>query len=123
LTTESQQNKIFSFHSLLWDGGVSKAGCNDFEAVVFSAHPGLARLKKRLVRAGACPALMSGSGSAIFGLFRTGEEVRNALSELEGERAFRISLVNRRRYRSMWWRALQEHIDQKIWPPRSRYVR
>lgn len=123
LTTESQQNKIFTFHSLLWDGGVSKGVCNDFEAVVFSAHPELARLKKRLIRTGAFPVLMSGSGSAIFGLFRTGEEVRNALGELEGERAFPISLVNRRRYRSMWWRALQEHIDQKIWPPRSRYVR
>jgi len=123
LTTESQENKIFSFQSRLWDGGVSEGVCNDFEAVAFDEHPALRGLKRRLVRAGASPALMSGSGSAIFGLFATGEEAQRALTGFEGERAFRISLVSRTRYRAMWWRALKEHIDQKLWPPRSRYAR
>ena len=122
LTTELQQNKIFTFSSRLWSGGGAEAGCNDFEAVVFQQHPRLAALKKRLRRAGASPALMSGSGSAIFGLFRTGEEVSRALAALEGENAFRISLVSRARYRKMWWRALKEHIAPNIWPPQSRYA-
>lgn len=43
---------------------------NDFEAVVFPAHPGLRALKERLLELGAAAAAMSGSGSSVFGLFR-----------------------------------------------------
>ena len=42
---------------------------NDFEATVFAAHPELAALKQRLYDEGAVYASMSGSGSALFGLF------------------------------------------------------
>ena len=42
---------------------------NDFEKVVFRQHPELALWKDRLVRSGADAAMLSGSGSAIFGLF------------------------------------------------------
>jgi 4-diphosphocytidyl-2-C-methyl-D-erythritol kinase len=38
--------------------------------VVFEQHPELAALKKRLVRSGATLAMMTGSGSALFGCFR-----------------------------------------------------
>ena len=123
LTFELQQNKIFSFQSLAWDGGVSSAAQNDFEAVVFRQHPRIAQVKRKLLRAGASPALMTGSGSAVFGLFPTGEEASRARSALRGEQVFRISLVSRARYRAMWWRALHQHIDQRLWPPRSRYAR
>ncbi len=30
LTSESQQNKMVTFQSRVWDGGVSRAACNDF---------------------------------------------------------------------------------------------
>jgi 4-diphosphocytidyl-2-C-methyl-D-erythritol kinase len=127
LTTKSQENKIVSFQSLVWDRGVSKAGCNDFEAVVFKRHKRLAGLKQRLLDAGASTALMTGSGSAIFGLFPSEAAVKGALKKLSdaksGERFFSFSLVNRTRYRSRWWRALEAHIDQKTWPPQSRYAR
>ncbi|HUI79688.1 MAG TPA: 4-(cytidine 5'-diphospho)-2-C-methyl-D-erythritol kinase [Bryobacteraceae bacterium] len=123
LTTESEQNKIFSFQSLALAGGVPETVCNDFEAVVMEQYPRLALLKKRLERAGAAPVLMSGSGSAVFGLFRKREQALRARNVLSGEKVVGISLVNRARYRAMWWRALEEHIDQKLWPPRSPYVR
>lgn len=127
LTTKSQENKIVSFQSLVWDRGVSKAGCNDFEAVVFQQHRRLKWWKQRLLDAGASTALMTGSGSAIFGLFPSDAAVRGALKKLSdaksGERFFRFSLVNRTRYHLRWWRALEAHIDQKTWPPQSRYAR
>jgi 4-diphosphocytidyl-2-C-methyl-D-erythritol kinase len=43
---------------------------NDFEQSVFALHPELAAVKDRLYKMGATYAAMSGSGSALFGLFR-----------------------------------------------------
>jgi 4-diphosphocytidyl-2-C-methyl-D-erythritol kinase len=123
LTIKSQENKIFSFQSFVWDRGVPENACNDFEEIVFEQHRRLERLKKRLRDAGARPALMTGSGSAMFGLFPHREAARKALDTLGKERVFCFSLISRGRYRSMWWRALGEHIDQRTWPPRSRYAR
>ena len=51
---------------------------NDFEAVVFRTHPELAAVTRKLRRLGAKPAMMTGSGSAVFGVFRTGVEARKA---------------------------------------------
>ena len=48
-----------------WQGTVT----NDFETSVFAAHPAIGSLKERLLQAGALYASMSGSGSAVFGLF------------------------------------------------------
>jgi len=123
LTTESQQNKIVSFQSRAWSELAGEAGINnvnDFETVVFQQFPRLASLKQRLVKLGANPALMTGSGSAIFGLFRTPEQINRATNSFVGERVFPISLVSRARYRSLWWRLLRPHIEDKLWPPLSR---
>lgn len=43
---------------------------NDFEKPVFKKHPVLADIKAKLYDAGAVYAQMSGSGSALFGIFR-----------------------------------------------------
>lgn len=43
---------------------------NDFEVPVFKAHPELAAVKQSLYDAGAVYASMSGSGSALFALYR-----------------------------------------------------
>ena len=47
---------------------------NDFEATVFAAHPKLAAIKQRLYDQGAAYAAMSGSGSALFGLWPTAKK-------------------------------------------------
>ena len=43
---------------------------NDFEATVFKAHPELEAIKQSLYDSGAVYAAMSGSGSALFGIYR-----------------------------------------------------
>ena len=48
-----------------WQGKV----CNDFEPSVFATHPEIAAIKDKLLDLGATYASMSGSGSAVFGLF------------------------------------------------------
>ena len=48
---------------------------NDFEESVFALHPALAQAKQQLYDRGAVYAAMSGSGSALFGIFRTDTEM------------------------------------------------
>lgn len=42
---------------------------NDFEATIFSAYPGIKQLKELLYKNGAIYASLSGSGSAVYGIF------------------------------------------------------
>lgn len=81
LTTQAIEHKMFSFcASVIWRRW-DRLG-NDFEPVVFSAYPELARLKGYLIRAGASPALLSGSGSAMFGMFDSGAAARLAAARI-----------------------------------------
>jgi 4-diphosphocytidyl-2-C-methyl-D-erythritol kinase len=130
LTMESQQNKMVSFQSAVWTlgraltgTGDSAAGVNDFETVVFEQHPQLKALQQRLWRLGARPAMMTGSGSAVFGLFATGAETARAIERIKEERVFPIRFVSRVRYRAVWRQRLRGHVKQSLWPPQSRYAR
>ncbi|MFP3947954.1 MAG: hypothetical protein ACLFWG_04425, partial [Longimicrobiales bacterium] len=51
-----------------WEGLRRRAG-NDFEDVVFEERPGGRRILEALASAGGSPALLSGSGSALYGVF------------------------------------------------------
>ncbi|HEY9880745.1 MAG TPA: 4-(cytidine 5'-diphospho)-2-C-methyl-D-erythritol kinase [Leptolyngbyaceae cyanobacterium] len=48
--------------------GIGKALCNDFEKVVFPAHPEVAQLRDTMAAAGGLGTLMSGSGPTVFTL-------------------------------------------------------
>jgi 4-diphosphocytidyl-2-C-methyl-D-erythritol kinase len=122
LTTELLQNKIDTFQSHVWGSG-AVAGVNDFEDVVFREHPSLRTLKQRLIRLGAHSAMMSGSGSSVYGIFDAGTKVDRAIKSLRKENIFPISLVSRARYRASWFRWLGAHRIQSKWPPQSRYAR
>jgi len=63
---------------------------NRFEELVFPDHPELPELKQELLRLGARAALMSGSGSSVFGLVR---------SKTAGEK---VLAAIRPRYRQSW---------------------
>jgi len=56
---------------------------NDFEPVVFRRYPRLKSAKEALYKAGAFFASMSGTGSALFGLFREEEVAREAKRSLQ----------------------------------------
>jgi 4-diphosphocytidyl-2-C-methyl-D-erythritol kinase len=110
----------------VWDGssGVSAEGgdlagpqvsalvrtgiANDFEQVVFPQHPLLSEIKRSLAAPGtpeaAIHASLSGSGSALFGLYR-GE--RDAEAARERLRAMGVqSLLTRTLPRPAYWRQM-----------------
>ena len=78
-------------------GGSIKRLENDFEAVVFQRFPVLRECKARLLARGARHALLSGSGSTVFGLFASGEAAVDACAKLaaEGLRVERAEFISR----------------------------
>jgi 4-diphosphocytidyl-2-C-methyl-D-erythritol kinase len=102
---------------------------NDFEPVVFGQYPQLKAVQDRLRRLHG-DARLTGSGSALFALFRRKSSAEHGRRVLKGEDSFRgmqvvlASLVSGARYQRMWRRQLKEHLaqDNESWPPRSRYV-
>jgi 4-diphosphocytidyl-2-C-methyl-D-erythritol kinase len=78
---------------------------NDFEAAVFSRFPQLSEWRDRLLSAGAQLAMLSGSGSALFGIFsdRRGAAAarRRFLSDFAGE-ALVVREMSRKNYGVLW---------------------
>lgn len=64
-----------------WDDLVSTVG-NDFEQAWAEARPEIGEIKRELLAAGAAAAGMTGSGSAVFGLYRDEEGARGAQGAL-----------------------------------------
>jgi 4-diphosphocytidyl-2-C-methyl-D-erythritol kinase len=122
LTSIRLQNKLSTFQQEVWQES-GAALVNDFEEPVFGRHPALRQIKDRLRRLGANPAAMTGSGSAIFGIFAEPDEVIRARQSFPGEKVFPITFVTRAQYRSQWNRMLQPHTKGAQWPPRSLYAR
>ena len=92
--------------------GISSWIQNDFEQVVFPQHPSLAEIKRILLGAGtpeaALHASLSGSGSALFGLYQTrgdAEEAKarimNSLQESEVR-----TILTRTLPRQAYWREM-----------------
>ena len=58
---------------------------NQFEATLLAEFPMLSALKQRLLQVGAVGALVSGSGSSVFGVFPSQAQQQSAYSALAGE--------------------------------------
>ena len=73
---------------------------NDFEKVVFPQYPELREVKRVLERAGAFYASLSGSGSAVYGLFSNRARAQKAVTELRkaGVEDRVTSTLTRRQY-------------------------
>ncbi len=110
LTSGEDSPILREFQTIAWLFNEADLGSltlkNDFEPAVFETHPQLAAVVRKLRKLGAKPALMTGSGSAVFGVFSDTEAVRRAGAAFSSMRIFPVRFVTRRGYRSMWRRAL-----------------
>lgn len=79
---------------------------NDFEDALFKMHPELAASMRKLRKLGAKPALMTGSGSALFGIFSTRADAHNAAPSFKPGQAIPVRFVTRAQYRRQWHKAL-----------------
>jgi len=76
---------------------------NRLEETVFSLYPRLKTLKSSFLQLGAVLSLVSGTGSAVFGLFEDREKAERSLAEIgRTEEALLIETLSRERY---WKRA------------------
>ena len=121
LTIEPWEDKIDRLCSRVCALGRGQAGAfvagweNDFEPVVFRLHPQLGKLQARLEALGARPALLCGSGSALFGGFterRQALRARDSLDPEDGHR-FVVRTVSRREYRARWRRWLHPALQAR----------
>ncbi|MGA9070169.1 MAG: 4-(cytidine 5'-diphospho)-2-C-methyl-D-erythritol kinase, partial [Terracidiphilus sp.] len=88
--------------------GITSWIVNDFERVVFRQHPSLAEIKRILAASGtpeaALHASLSGSGSALFGLYRSQGDAEAARARLQA--AGVNSLLTRTLPREKYWREM-----------------
>jgi 4-diphosphocytidyl-2-C-methyl-D-erythritol kinase len=129
----------------------SAFSANDFEPVVFSQHPQLHALFRRLQRVssvatgssaagksgrrkpGEAAVRMTGSGSALFALFGSRAErdlaeqslVLDRVRDFQGSRVIPAKLVSQKSYQRLWRKQLAGHTipGDPVWPPQSRYAR
>ena len=82
LTESTKSNTIEGFRAQ-WG--------NDFEAPVFKRYPEIAGIRDELVKLGAYRAALSGSGSAIFGLFDAEDVARRAEKVVAGRFGVKVT--------------------------------
>ena len=77
--------------------GLRKLLVNDLEIVTMARYPQIRLLKSNLIQEGAIEALMSGSGSSVFGLFHSRERAKRAfhrLAKMDGPQAFLVRVLD-----------------------------
>lgn len=74
---------------------VSQIG-NDLEKIVFALYPELDSIKKRLLETGAVAAALTGSGSALFGLFSSTSDLEKAAQQFPDR--YQTQFLNRSDY-------------------------
>jgi 4-diphosphocytidyl-2-C-methyl-D-erythritol kinase len=82
---------------------------NDIEPPVVRRHPEIGTLKAQLRESGAVAAAMSGSGSAVFGLFRTRRPAETA-----------VRLLARGGFRAVLTRTLSRAVHERRGRPTAR---
>lgn len=72
---------------------------NDFEWFVFARWPELAKVKRQLIRAGAETASLTGSGSALYAVYESAQQLNRAASLMPaGWKVFKVRTLSRPAY-------------------------
>ncbi|HET7214313.1 MAG TPA: 4-(cytidine 5'-diphospho)-2-C-methyl-D-erythritol kinase [Terriglobia bacterium] len=72
---------------------------NDFEGFVFARWPELAKVKRQLIRAGAETASLTGSGSALYAVYESAQQLNRAASLMPaGWKVFKVRTLSRSAY-------------------------
>jgi 4-diphosphocytidyl-2-C-methyl-D-erythritol kinase len=100
LTREGEKSKILSLGKRspfpLVEWGPAE---NDFETFVFARWPKLAKVKCQLIRAGAVTASLTGSGSALYAVFASAQQINRAAKLVPPEwQVFKVRTLPRARY-------------------------
>jgi 4-diphosphocytidyl-2-C-methyl-D-erythritol kinase len=95
LTNPDKPRKLFKFCVLCWgrSGGPLE---NDFEGPVFRRHPRLREIRSTLLEQGATDAALAGSGSAVFGLFRSPAQARRTALAFPDDQVFVVETLSRK---------------------------
>jgi 4-diphosphocytidyl-2-C-methyl-D-erythritol kinase len=91
LTLPGQSNSIEGFREEDGTACESDHPKNDFEGPVFERYPELAEIKDALERLGAYRALLSGSGSTVYGQFQMVSDAVRAGSALNGRYRVKVT--------------------------------
>ena len=86
LKLTKRENNISILKNFLLQSKFSRLGAtwsNDLELFVFKEYPGLSGIKKEMLALGAKGALLSGSGSTVFGIFDNPETANSAHARLD----------------------------------------
>jgi len=92
LTKCKKALKDFPFRKQNFD--INRHLCNDLETVAAAKYPVITDVKQRLAALGAAGALMSGSGTAVFGLFTEAASAQRAYHLLAGTRSWRVFIAD-----------------------------
>ena len=92
LTKCEKKLKGFLLKRGIFDAAVNL--CNDLEPAAMQRCPDIAVIKNEFVRLGAQGALMSGSGSSVFGVFASAAEARNARQHMRTRSAWQVFQAN-----------------------------
>jgi len=86
LKLTKRENNISILKNFILQSEFAQLGAtwsNDLELFVFKEYPGLSGIKKELLALGAKGALLSGSGSTVFGIFDNPETANSAHARLD----------------------------------------
>ena len=67
---------------------------NDLESVTVSKYPEIAEIKEMFLRNGAEGSMMSGSGSAVFGLFSEKDKIEKAYSLFSKHHGWKVYIAS-----------------------------
>ena len=88
--TKNEKIHTKNIFKLDWNASAPKLLFNALENVAFGLCPEVMKVKEKLLESGAEGALMSGSGSSVYGIYKDGEASKNAFHRLQQQKRWKV---------------------------------